>query len=134
MGHSSERSGQGLEAQPGGGEDPGWRGLGRPPLVLGKAGPGPLLQRGEEVQAQGVCGSWGVWAPRLARARVGVGNGLTGVGGEGIKTPQDSGPVGHLTLLSPVARGCPWVKTLLRQRFRWVETSQAPPVSKASPG
>lgn len=55
-----------------GGEAPRWRGLGRPPLVLGKAGPGPLLQRGEEVWAQGVCGSWGLWAARLARARVGV--------------------------------------------------------------
>lgn len=43
-----------LEAE---GKAPGWRGHGRPPLVLGKAG---------------VCGSWGLRAPRLAGGRVGV--------------------------------------------------------------
>lgn len=58
---SEQRVGGSLEAQPPGGR--GWRypwgwGLGRPALVLGKAGLGPLLLRR---------GSWGAAGPGLAR-------------------------------------------------------------------
>lgn len=59
--HRSERSGQGLGA--GWREAPGWRGLGKPPLVLSKAGPGLLLKRGEEVEAQVVMWELGTVGP-----------------------------------------------------------------------
>ena len=60
-----------------------------------------------------------------------LGKGLRGVGGEGIKTPHDSCPVGHLTLLSPVAWGCPWVKALPKAEIQ-VGADQSGPTSLQS--
>lgn len=113
------------EEKVGGGGDPAWgrgwcypwgRGLGRPPLVLGKAGPGPLLQRGKGVWAQGVQGSWGLLAlcwPGQGRF-LGTGNQAAGVvrgGWEGTRPQQDS-ISGPPPPLPPLAWGCHRVKAL----------------------
>lgn len=100
----------------------GWRGLGRPPLVLGKAGPGPLLQRGKGVWAQGVRGSWGLLAPRWQGCGGAVRHkepGCWGCQRSAEKEPElntDSRPVGPLPLLSPPAWGCTGGRVFLRQR------------------
>lgn len=83
---------------------PWGRGLSRPPLVLGKAGPGPLLPRGEEVQ-----GSWGLlalgWpgASRVLGPKESRLLGLLEVGWDATKPQQDSRSAGPLPSPPPLA-------------------------------
>ena len=100
---SEQRVGGSLEAQPPGGR--GWRypwgwGLGRPALVLGKAGLGPLLLRR---------GSWGLLAPDWPGAGRVLGPkesrllGLLEVDWEATKPQQDSRSAGPLPSLPSLA-------------------------------